>query len=65
MALWVFTKFDVSDVIVGLLGRPCGLVGRYQCSREMSALKMEIVCFSEMLASPYKYTWCYYPEDKH
>jgi hypothetical protein len=30
-----------------------------------SALKMESVCFSEMLVSSYKSTQYYYPEDQH
>jgi hypothetical protein len=29
---------------------------------ETSALKMEVVCSSEMLVSTYKSTWCYNPE---
>jgi hypothetical protein len=30
-----------------------------------SGLKMEIVCFSEMLVSTYKFTWHYNPENQH
>jgi hypothetical protein len=36
-----------------------------QCQSLTSTVKMEVVCYSEMLVSTYMSIWHYYPEDQH
>jgi hypothetical protein len=48
-------------MLVIWLATLCGLMGRYQGT---SVLKVETLCFSEMLVSAYKFT-CYCAEDQY
>jgi hypothetical protein len=47
-------------MLVSGVATPCGLAGRLK-----PALKIEAVCFCEMLVSTYKYTQNYSSEDQH
>jgi hypothetical protein len=44
---------------------PCGLVGRYQCFGETSALKKDTVCLSKTLVSTNESTWRRNPEERY